>query len=51
MIWIFYMSIKFRVNFREDLFSRVLIFAMFFHNDYREKREIKDPAKLSINKG
>ena len=39
------------IKFREDLFSRAFIFAMLFYNDYREKREIKDPAKLSINKG
>ena len=33
-----YMGIKFR----EDLFSRVLNFAIFYN---REKREIKDPRK------
>ena len=38
VIWIFYMGFKFR----EDLFSRVFNFAIFYN---REKREIKDPKK------
>ena len=38
VIWIFYMGIKFR----EDLFSRVFNFAIFYN---REKREIKAPGK------
>ena len=38
VIWTFYMGFKFR----EDLFSRVFNFAIFYN---REKREIKDPKK------
>ena len=38
VIWTFYMGTKFR----EDLFSRVFNFAIFYNP---EKREIKDPRK------
>ena len=38
VIWTFYMGFKFR----EDLFSRVFSFAIFYN---REKCEIKDPKK------